>query len=172
MARNSAIYGGEGRTLDGRGVPAVVLPERDKGGYGPSDLDAPIQTLLANASEGARLLQVHTPLLDALLVELKAQITELLTWIAEHREGKVRLNDEGVAIPPPNIGDVSKAATQVSQVVERINKMQLNSVKAADDATRLRSFLAGDQDRGDLDGLGERDLRRIIVEAAQYWQKP
>jgi hypothetical protein len=57
-------------------------------------------------------------------------------------------------------------------MLDRLNKMTMQAVKAKDEAVRLRAFLAGDEDRGSLDGLSEVQLRKLVTDAASGWTRP
>lgn len=150
----------------GLSVPVQTSGLHEKAGYAPDRLDPVVQTLVKNAEDGADLLQRYTPMLDALMGELQVHVKRLID------PDTVRSAPDGTMIEPPNLGEILKIATQVSMIMERLNKMTMNAVKAKDDASRLRSFLAGDQDRGDLDHLSENQLRKLVSDAASGWVKP
>lgn len=164
--KRSAIYG-EARTQDGLGMPMVIergVVGMDKGGYAPETLDPVIQRLIDNADSGATLLQRFTPMLAAIMTRLDAEVKKNLDMVTAVpvKEGEV---------PPPHVtaatAMVLEMAEKVTSILEKINKMTMQSVRSKDDATRLRTFLAtGDTERKGLEELGENQLRRIINEAA------
>ena len=69
--------------------------------------------------------------------------------------------------PAGNDGAMADA-NQATILLERLTKAGLNMVKATDELTRLRSFLAGGPDsRPDLTIRGEIELRGIILAAVR-----
>ena len=170
MARKS-MYGTVTR-VDGRSSPVTVLdPIRsmDKGGYEPEALDPLIQKIAVNAMAGGALLDRYTPMLETVMRQLQTQLAGVLQQLMP--------NPTAEAAGEPNVRGVYyealNLAEKISLLLERLNRMKLNSIKALDDATRLRAYLAtGDVDDGGLSGLGEQALRKIVTDAATGWQKP
>jgi hypothetical protein len=152
---------------------------RDKGGFAPETLDGVIQTLVDNARSGAELLQKYTPLVAGLMQELQTYLGNEL----EHMQLQVALArapidrseedaEKARAVQAATMAQVLDWTSRVSMVLERINKMTMQAVKTKDEATRLRVFLAGDEERGTLDGMSEVALRKLVSDAASGWTSP
>ena len=176
--KRSAIYGAltdsRGRSRNVEVYEPQVLGVNEKGGFAPERLDAVVQSLIENAEGGAELLKTYTPMLQDLMRKLAEEIKLLLDNMAP-----TTFNGE---TPKTAITDALTVAlelsSKVSVVLERVNKMTMQSSKSVDDVTRLRTFLVtGDDDPTGIDGLGETDLRRIVANAAagfkdNGWEKP
>jgi hypothetical protein len=169
MARKS-MYGSLQRT-DGSGAPVQVLSPStlDKGGFEPEALDPLIAKVARNAMAESVLLDRYTPMLETIMKQLETQLAGVLRQLAP--------NPTAEAAGEPNVRGVYyealNLAEKVSLILERLNRMKMNAIRALDDGTRLRAYLAtGDVDDGGLSGLGEQELRKIINEAAAGWQKP
>lgn len=178
--KRSAIYGAltdsRGRSRNVEVYQPQVLGVNEKGGFAPERLDNVVQSLIENAEGGAELLKTYTPMLQQLMMKLADEVKLLLENMAPTKfaEGEVQ---------PTRITDALTVALElsgkVSMVLERVNKMTMQSSKSVDDVTRLRTFLVtGDDDPTGIDGLGETDLRRIVANAAagfkaeDGWSKP
>lgn len=164
--KKSAVYGA---LVDqrGNGAPAEVLPAEifgTKAGYSPQALDPYIKQLVENADLGSQMVRQYTPMLTALMDRLKTEIDTLLDSIPE-----TPVTGE---VSAPQMSDalqlVLGLADKASIILDRLTKMNNNATKSADDATRLRHFLAGgEEDDGGLKNLGENALRKIVTDAAQ-----
>ena len=171
--KKSAVYG-ELTTSRGQVMPVEVMPPgafSDKAGYAPQALDPIIEKLLENAASGAELLTTTVPMLRALMVRLQAEVAVLLSNMPVTQP----LDPNAEVVPPDMGGAISIVlglADKASMILDRLQKMNLNQTKAADDATRLRTFLAtGDEENDGLKGLGEAQLARMVTDAASGWQK-
>jgi hypothetical protein len=179
--KKSALYGSV-TTPQGDGTPVLVehmpLGLHEKSGYDPAKLDPIIDTLIDNAASGARLLKTYTPALEALMRRLAQELNQRLDSLTAQQRPALPAPADGKApIPPPlpspdALEVVLDLASKVSVILERLNKMTMNSVGSKDQATRLRTFLAtGDSDDGGLANMGENQLRRMVVRAAAGWTK-
>lgn len=167
--KKSAVYG---IITDQRGTGSlaeVLGPTSlgDKSGYEPQILDPIIQQLLDNADSGARMVQQYTPMLHALMDRLNAEIQVLLATIPS-----TQVIQDGSEVIAPKMSDalqlVLGLADKASIIIDRLTKMNNNATKSVDDASRLRTFLAtGDEDDGGLKNMGENQLRKLIIDAAQ-----
>jgi hypothetical protein len=179
--KRSAIYGAltdsRGRSRNVEVFQPKVLGVNEKAGFAPERLDDVVASLIENAEGGAELLKQYTPMLQQLMMKLGEEIKLLLEHMAP-----TTFSTNGEAAPT-RITDALTVAlelsSKVSVVLERVNKMVMQSSKSVDDVTRLRTFLVtGDDDPTGIDGLGETDLRRIVANAASgfkesdNWTKP
>lgn len=177
--KKSAIYGGAQLTDQrGLGVPVPIDTEpiglREKIGYMPERLDDLIETLIQNTEQGAGLLRKYTPALGQLMSRLAAELDVLLQAMAVTAPPSA--SGEVVAPAVPAGVDIAlRLAGQVSIILERLNRMTMQSVKAKDDATRLRVFLATGDDEEALKGLencSEIELRKMVQAAAAGFKEP
>lgn len=171
--KKSAVYG-ELVVPNGRGLPVPVDREAspfDKGGFAPTQLDPVIQTLIDNAQSGAALLQTYTPMLEAVMNRLQEELGALL----EAMPAPLRSN--GALGVTPGVSNgltlMLDMSTKVAAILEKVNRMMQLSVKAKDDATRLRAFLAtGDEDDKGLESMSDDALRKMVTTAASGFAKP
>lgn len=172
--KKSAVYGSLVNAR-GQGAMVEVLPPRgldDRAGYSPEALDPIIATLLRNASDGAQLVAAQGPMLMALMQRVQHEIGVLLEMT---KPSEVQVVEGEVSKPAISeaLACLLPLADKASIILDRLNKMTLNAAKTVDDASRLRTFLAtGDEDDGGLKGMSESQLRQLINDAAQGWQKP
>ena len=174
--KRSAIYG----TLTdarGNGTPtlvesAEVLGPVDRAGFAPERLDTAIESFITNAEASSALLLQFAPLLGALLHKAETELTAALKALSppEVPEGAETPKD----FPAQRFELIVKLADDIARALERVAKITKSSTEAMDDATRLRAFVVGieESDDGGLAGKGENELRRMVIEAAQGWQKP
>lgn len=86
---------------------------------------------------------------------------------AESLQTRIEKALERLATAPDADDALEEAATLVT-LHDKLSKANLNLVKATDELTRLRSFLAGGPDsRADLTVMGELDLRALVVTAVK-----
>jgi hypothetical protein len=115
--------------------PAVVAM-----GYQPEELDALLHRYLTQAEQFLKMGQ-----------SLTAQTENALKVIAS-------ADDPGWKTP-------AEAGEALTNWLDRLARAGANVVKALDQLSRLRSFLAGGPDsRPDLSSRGEQDLRRMLEE--------
>jgi hypothetical protein len=164
--RKSAMYGSGADTAL---TPVVVLPATSgnaAAGYSPELLDELITTLIQDAEGGARLIGQYKPALQNLMQRLQSEVTLVLSMIPQatrvaNSDGSPRIETEGLET-------ALRLADKITMILDRVNKMVLNSVKSIDDGTRLRKDLAtGDTERKRLEDLGEQQLRKIIQQASE-----
>jgi hypothetical protein len=161
MPRRSITYGES--TSEGITTPVLVerIPQRrEKAGYAPDALDVIINQLLSNARQGAEMLGRHAPMLDELMIKLQDYAQSLIA------------RTDTTDPDPQLLNQFLDVVDRVSQITERINKMMFTNVRAKDEATRLRIALVGDEMPRDLEHLSDTQLRRMVTDAAQGWQKP
>jgi hypothetical protein len=169
--KKSAIYG-EMVKSSGNGAPAPieggVLSAETRAGFSAERLDETIQQFICNAEASGKLIGQYGPVLATMLGKVQEQLTNVLLAV-------------NISPPagdaPPNVPEVFKqwimTADDIARILERISKIVQNSGKGIDDLTRLRVFiLGGDEDDGGLTGMGENQLRRMVLEAVQGWTKP
>jgi Ser/Thr protein kinase RdoA (MazF antagonist) len=128
---------------------AVLSPVHNQAGYEPARLDVMIQGYLRVCERAVAQAEALGPLVEQ-AIGLLAE-----TPVADTKE------------------DVRERASDATLLFERTTKASLNLVKAADELTRLRSFLAGGPDsRPDISAMGEHELRQMIVEFAKSLPSP
>ena len=167
--RRSAIYG-SATTSDGRGLPVPIdtaVGLADKAGVEPSRLDMAIDGLIKLCEDGAQLLDNQGPMLDALMKRVQVEAQRSLARIEQLTAEEDARVERGEATTLPGINDMLARAldivNRVTVVMDRVNKMLLNAIKAKDTAIRLRTFIAtGDEAQTGLEGLGESALRRMV----------
>jgi hypothetical protein len=107
---------------------------------------------------------------DALDRQIRTYVAvcERSAVIAEHLAKKAEAAMEAVAKRPLRGGAKTMAeAKELTQLHERLSKANLNLVKAMDELSRLRSFLAGGPDsRPELTHKSEVELRALVLEIA------
>ncbi len=119
---------------------AVLAPVANQTGYEPHALDETIARHIAVAEKAIRVAQALEPL-----------VTETVR----------RLSDAKI-----EVGTEAPAANQATILFDRMTKASLNLVKAVDELSRLRSFVAGGPDsRPDLSAKGETELRDVLLDA-------
>jgi hypothetical protein len=132
--------------MGGNQVTAGTLPPQVSSailpvGYAPQDLDASLQKYIAVVEANVR----HA-------ASLQKRVGEALKAL------------EGVPVEDP-----VRHANTVTLMYDRMIKAGMNAVKAIDELSRLRSFLAGGPDsRPDLTVKGEIELRAMIVGAVKH----
>ncbi len=102
--------------------------------------------------------------------DLDASLTKCITMVEANLQHALSLEKEvGKALKALETvvpGDAMAHAGAITMMYDRMVKAGLNAVKAIDELSRLRSFLAGGPDsRPDLTIKGEIELRAIIVGA-------
>lgn len=167
--RRSIIYG-EATTADGRGLPVTVDGRGgliDQAGIQPTELDEAIGSLIKLCEDGGELLSTSGPMLDALMKRVDVEAKKALARIEQLSAEEDARVAKGEATTIPGINDMLARALDVANrvtiIMDRVNKMLLNAVKAKDTAVRLRTFVAtGDeQDRG-INNMSENALRRLV----------
>jgi hypothetical protein len=168
--RRSMIYG-EATTADGRGVPVTIdgAPTglADKAGIEPSRLDVAVNGLIKICEDGAEMLEHNGPMLTALMQRVQVEAKKALHRIEMQSAAEDALTEDERAKIIPGINDqLARAldiASKVSVILDRVNKMLTNAVKAKDVAIRLRTYIAtGDQEDRGLESMGENALRRLV----------
>lgn len=170
--RRSAIYGDQASatTIDGRGLPVTidsVVGLADRAGVEPTKLDNAIAGLIAMCEDGAELLQEAGPLVRGLVEQMKKEAEKTVHRIEMLSAAQdAKTEDEQMKIVP-GITDMLARSLDVTNkitiVLDRVNKMLLNAVKAKDVAIRLRTFIAtGDEAAHGLEDMGENALRRLV----------
>lgn len=172
QGRKSAIYG-DAVTGDGRGLPMTVESHVglvDKAGIEPQQLDSAVQSLISIVDGGSALLLSNAPMLEKLMKALQKEVDRVME--------SFEVEAERAALSPPSeqskpgltvaIAVLLDLTARVSIVLDRVDKMVMNAVKAKDMVVRLRTFIAtGDEhDRG-LDGMSENQLRKMINATAR-----
>lgn len=132
--------GRPGRAVTTRGSTAAAHSPTPPAGYDASELDSSIKKYLVVCERTIR----HAE-------HIGKQVSTYLERL-----------DSAPAGPDGTMADASQATT----LLERLTKAGLNLVKATDELSRLRSFLAGGPDsRPDLSGSGEAELRKMLLVA-------
>lgn len=178
--RRSTIYGDQNAayatTADGRGLPVTVDNNRglvDRAGVEPARLDDAIDSLIKVCEDGAALIDGAAPMLDAIMKRVRIESDKALARIESLSatiDEKEATEQQITVLPGINdmLARALDVASKVTTIMDRVNKMLVNAVKAKDTAIRLRTFIAtGDQDQTGLDGMSENALRRIVNETAQ-----
>lgn len=158
------IYG-EMVTSDGRASPVQVLdPLSDKSGIPADRLDTLIDGLAKVLDDGAALINRTGTTLDRLMGHLVKELNKQINKLeAEYEAQQDAQPGEVVRGLAPQLAETMAMADKVTLMLDRLNKMQSNAVKAQDQAVRLRTFIAtGDEVDHGLDGLGENALRRLV----------
>lgn len=172
--RKSTIYG-SAVTADGRGLPMTVDNNTglaDKAGIEPSRLDGAISSLIKLCEDGAELLDQNGPMLTVLMQRVQKEAQRSLAEIERVSLEEDRQRDAGEIVATiPGINDqlarALEIANKVSIVMDRVNKMLVNAIKAKDTAVRLRTFIAtGDMEQTGLENMSESALRRMVNETA------
>jgi hypothetical protein len=149
-------------------TPVVVLPATSgnaAAGYSPELLDELITTLIQDAEGGARLIGQYKPALQNLMQRLQSEVTLVLSMIPQASQIAAQ-GTTPARIETEGLETALRLADKITMILDRVNKMVLNSVKSIDDGTRLRKDLAtGDTERKRLEDLGEQQLRKIIQQA-------
>jgi hypothetical protein len=174
--KKSAVYGAltDGR---GNGTPvavegAEVLGPVDRVGYTPERLDSVIEAFIRNAEASVGLLLKYAPMLGAMMQKAQTELSSALEALSPP-EAKPE-GETPPDFPLQRFEAIVNLSDTIARVLERISKITKQSSEAMDDATRLRAFIVGveEGDDGGLAGKGENELRRMVLEAAQGWQKP
>lgn len=167
--RRSTIYGSAELT-DGRGLPVPIergVGLSDKAGMEPDKLDAAIDSLVRLCEDGAGLLDECGPMLTALMEQVKKEAAKALRRIEKlsDAEDAMTVDEQSKIVPGINdqLGRALDIVGKVTTVMDRVNKMLGNAVKAKDTAIRLRTFIAtGDVESHGLEGMSENALRRMV----------
>lgn len=167
--RKSAIYG-QAITGDGRGVPMTIdnnVGLIERAGVEPSRLDGAIDGLITLCEDGASMLATNGTVLAKLMTRVNAEAEKALARIEQLSAAEEQMTPEELAKIVPGINDQLGRSldivNKVTIVLDRVNKMLANAVKAKDIAIRLRTFIAtGDELDTGLEGMSESQLRRII----------
>jgi hypothetical protein len=167
--RRSTIYG-EASTADGRGLPMTIennIGLADKAGMTPDRLDAAIEGLVSICEDGAALIDQCGPMLTAYMQQVQKEAAKALRRIEalSEAEDAMTADEKNKIIPGINdqLGRSLDIVNKVTTVLDRVNKMLGNAVKAKDTAVRLRTFIAtGDTDTHGLEGMSENALRRMV----------
>lgn len=169
--KKSAVYG-ELQKTDGAGAPilvdgAEVIGPEERAGYAPERLDRAIEAFLRNTEASAGMLLNYGPVLAVMLEKLKGNLEGALRALNIPTDGEV---PPGV---PQSFKDFLMCADDMARILERVAKIVAASSKAADDITRLRVFMVGgDEEDNGLNGKGENELRRLVVEAYGGFKAP
>ena len=173
--KKSAVYG-QLSDQRGNGTPALVegaevLGPVDRAGFAPERLDTAIESFITNAEAASALLMQFAPLLGALLHKAQTELTSALKALSPPESPKEGETPQD--FPAQRFELIVKLADDIARALERVAKITKSSTEAMDDATRLRAFVVGieEADDGGLAGKGENELRRMVLEAAQGWQK-
>lgn len=163
------VYG-EANRADGSGlpVPVDVVALTDRAGMEANQLDVAIAGLVKVVEDGSALLATAGPTIERLMNHLQRELTKQIAKLEEEFEAQ-RTAPPGEVTRglSPQLVETLEAANRVTMILDRVNKMLTNSVKAQDQAIRLRTFIAtGDEDRTGLDGMSEAALRRLINQTA------
>lgn len=122
-------------------LPSGSAPQPLPAGFEPTGLDPTLRKYVTFAEENMRLLEVMGPKLSAIIERLAAS-----------PEGPTAIRD----------------AEDITLIYDRMSKAGLNIVRALDELSRLRSFLAGGPDsRPDLSHRGEHELRTLLLDACE-----
>ncbi len=171
--RRSAIYGSQGSAqhADGSGLPVTVdsnVGFVDKANVDPSRLDAAIDSLVRLCEDGAALIDENGPMLRALMQRVQVEANRALARIealSNLEQSQLEKGEDAASIPglTDMLARSLDIVNKVTVVMDRVNKMLVNAVKAKDTAIRLRTFIAtGDSDTHGLENLSENALRRMI----------
>lgn len=91
---------------------------------------------------------------------------ERAVTLAESLGPRVKATLDRVASAPEE--PAFEEAEMLTILYDRLSKAGLNLVKAVDELSRLRSFLAGGPDsRPDLSSRGEQELRTLLLETCE-----
>lgn len=171
--RRSAIYGTQGSAqhADGSGLPVIVdsnVGLVDRANVDPSRLDTAIDSLVRLCEDGAALIDENGPMLRALMQRVQVDANRTLKQIEMLSLKEQQALDAGEDPKTiPGLTDMLARSldivNKVTVVLDRVNKMLVNAVKAKDTAIRLRTFIAtGDAETHGLENLSENALRRMI----------
>lgn len=169
--KKSAVYG-ELVAAGGNGAPVAVQPgvvaPESRSGYAPDRLDDTIEQYISNAEAAGKLIGAYGPVLTTMLTKVQEQLTNVLSGI-----NLTKPADDAPPVVPDVFKQLIMTADDMARILERIAKIVQASGKGIDDLTRLRMFiLGGDAEDEGLAGLGENALRKMVLEAAEGWQKP
>jgi hypothetical protein len=169
--KKSAVYG----TLtdaNGTSSPVEVLGPVDRVGYAPDRLDGVINAFIRTAETGSAMLLQYSPMLGHMLAKMQTEFAEAMKALSPPEA--VPEGETPKDFPVDRFEKIVMLSDGVARVLERIAKIMKQSSEAMDDATRLRAFVVGIEEGDDqgLAGKGENELRRMVIEAAQGWQKP
>lgn len=168
--KKSALYGELVAGGNGTPVPVQggVLAPETRSGYGPERLDATIEQYITNAEAAGNLIGKYGPVLTTMLDKVNEQLGSVLKAVTIPNPA-----DDAPPVVPEVFKQFIMTADDIARILERISKIVQSSGKGIDDLTRLRMFiLGGDQEDTGLAGLGENDLRKMVLAAATGWQKP
>ena len=114
------------------------MPQASPAGYDAAALDGTLQKLIASVSTAVATCEALAP-----------RVTATITRVASAPEGPA-----------------FEEAELLTVLYDRMAKAGLNAVRAVDELSRLRSFLAGGPDsRPDLSHRGEHELRQLLLDA-------
>jgi hypothetical protein len=177
--RRSPIYD-VAVTADGRGLPVTIeqgATLTTAAGMQPDRLDAAIDGLVRLCEEGAELLDEAGPMVRGLMQQMHREASKSLARIEKISAAQDALTEDEQAKVIPGLTDMLArnldVTNKVTTILDRVNKMLLNAVKAKDVAVRLRTFIAtGDGERHGLEDMSENALRRLVNATANGDQLP